>query len=121
MVRLIPWLLVLVLVGSGGGYWLGRKHGGEAEARRQALAQADLFHVAVTRAAQAGAGLRAIGAKLVAALEASHTTETVTVREVIEVIRENPEFSAVRRPAELDSLRREQLEAIAAGVDPDQL
>lgn len=121
MGRLIPWLLLLVLAGTGGGYWLGRQHGEAAEAARRDRQAADLFRAAVVRAASAGDALRAIGERLAAALEASHHEETETVRTIVQVIHENPEFAATSRPVELDRLRREQLEAIARAVEPDQL
>lgn len=121
MGRLIPWLLLLALSGTGGGYWLGRQHGAAAEGMRRDNQAADLFRVAVMRAAHAGQTLRDIGERLAVALEASHHNETETVRTIVQVIHENPEFAATSRPVELDRLRREQLEAIARSVDPDQL
>lgn len=121
MIRLAPWLLLAALSATAAAYGLGRKHGADAEGARRDLQDAATLRTAVERAARAGDALRKIGARLASALEASRGAEAETVRTVVEVIRENPDFAVVARPAELDRLRREQLQAVTRAVDPDQL
>lgn len=100
-------------------YQLGHRKGTElAELRHSAQRTADLA-AALDRATAIAAHLRALGQHLQQAMAASHERERVVVRTVTEVIRENPDFAAVQRPAELDRLRRAQLQAIADATAAD--
>lgn len=125
MIRGNWWLvaasIVCGLAGAALMYTSGYSAGVSAEAARREARDTRLLHDALDRATRAGTALRDIGTRVLAAMEESRETETETVRTVIEVIRENPDFAAVQRPADLGRLRRDQLEAIARAVDPDQL
>lgn len=117
---MIPLAAKVALLGAlssvaagAGGYALGRMQGAAAERDRQALDGYRAFAQAVQQAGRVLESVRAIGVRLAGELEQSREQERAGVRIVREVISANPEFAAVRRPAELDRLRRESLEAVA--------
>ncbi len=72
----------------------------------------------VARAADTGLALAGVGQQLAEAMAESHARETQDVRAVQEVIDAHPEYSALRRPTELQRLRdaRHARLSAAAGV-----
>lgn len=114
---LLPWLIAGWLLSLAGvGAW-GYHKGGDAAEARHAIAQASAYGKAVDRVLALGQKFAVIGARLADALADSAADETVRVRTVREVIRENPEFAAIRRPDDLQRLRVERLERIARATD----
>ena len=111
----------IVLVGSVaiGAYRTGHRHATDAahaerSAMRIAQAEAAADHAARgaeanARAAQAEAG----AARRIAEARQAAQRHTTTVQEVI---RDTPEFAAVVRPADLQRVRDDQLDAIAAAA-----
>lgn len=113
LLKALPWLLLAWAVSAGGAYALGRWHGNTAAAAQHQADGFSAYAAAVRQAADVLADVRDIGRRLAEALQASHRAEAQSVRTVREVIHANPDFAAVRRPAELERLRRQELEAIA--------
>jgi hypothetical protein len=115
-------VLLLVLAGSSGASaWWGYQRGHAASEARHTAAGIRAFTQAVQAAARAGEAVAAIGRELAAALEDSRETERTVVVRVREIVDADPEFAAVRRPAELQRLRRDALERIARAAEADQL
>jgi hypothetical protein len=119
--KALPWALLAAVVAIPSAYLVGKSHGESDEADRQAAAGASAFVEAVKDAAAVGAQIVRIGERLAIALQASTTAETEEVRTVREVIRENPDFGAMRRPAALERVRRTQLEAVRAATEAGRL
>lgn len=112
MNRILATALALILAALG-GYTAGHMRGAHIERQAQAAREGRALAQAIERATIAARELAAIGTQLRDAIAASHERERVVIKTVTEVIRENPEFAAVRRPRELDRLRQAQLQAIA--------
>ena len=121
MAKALPWLLLGAVVAVPAAYFQGHRNGVAEEADRNAAAGAAAFVAAVKDAAAAGPASAAIGKQLAVALQASAEAETQEVRTVREVIRENPDFGALRRPPALERVRRTQLEAVRAATEADRL
>jgi len=116
---LLPWLIAIWVASLAGvGAW-GYHKGGQAAEARHAITQATAYGAAVDRVLALSQQFAAIGARLADAMADSSADETVRVREVKEVIRENSEFAAIRRPADLQRLRVERLERIARAAEAD--
>jgi hypothetical protein len=114
-----PYVLGLLLLATGGAYLKGRGDGyAKAEREHEAAGVADLID-AVKTAAQVGEAVLEIGRELRDALAKSRAHETESVRTVTRIVREHPEFAAVRRPPELQRLRDAQLERIQRATETD--
>lgn len=119
LLKAAPYLLGALLLVAGAAYVKGRGDGyAKSEREHQAAGVADLI-AAVNTAAAVGDAIADVGRKLRDALADSRAHETTATRTVTKVIRENPEFAAVRRPAELQRLRDEQLERIRRAAEAD--
>ena len=111
--------LAFVAVVAVGAYRAGHRHAADAaqaelSALRTAQAEAAADHAA--RVAEANA--RAVRAEAdaeqrIAAARRAAQRHTITAQEVI---RDTPEFAAVVRPADLQRVRDDQLDAIAAAA-----
>lgn len=114
-----PWMLLgvalAIAAAAAGGYKLGR----DVEQGRIAEERVSVLTSAVVQVARIGDAMTKIGDRLAVALDASRERESAAVRVVREVVRDDPDFGAVRRPERLGRLRHEQLDAInrAAGSD----
>lgn len=115
--KVLGGLLVLALLALPVTYQVGRHDGKVAEEKREAAAASGAFIAAVQNVAKAGAEIARIGEALAVVVQESAQRETQAVRTVTKVIRENPDYAAVRRPADLERLRREQLEAVARAAE----
>ncbi len=119
LLQAAPYALGLLLLAVGGAYLTGRLHGyAKAEHEHQAAGVADLI-AAVKTAVKVGEAIADIGRKLRDQIADSRTHETQSTRTVTKVIREHPEFAAVRRPAELQRVRVDQLERIRRQTETD--
>lgn len=101
----------------GAGYLKG-KAAAEREAEAAGWRQ---FAAAVETAADVGRQVLAIGEQLRDQLAESHQREAGAVRTVTRIVHEHPDFAAVRRPPELERVRRDQLEAINRAAEADRL
>lgn len=99
-----------------GTYLLGRHHGGQAARVGFERSASRAFVAEYRRAVEATAEILRIGRQLAADLRDSQVREPETVVVVRREVANAPEFAAVRRPAELQRLRRAQLEAIGAAA-----
>lgn len=119
-----PYLLGAALVGLAGSHWWAYRSGIEAERQRQAQRQAADLATAVNRAIAVAGDVVGIGSELAEALRSSRQREGRVVGKIEEVFNADPtaaDFGAQRRPAELERLRREQLEAVGRPAQADQL
>lgn len=117
--KLAALLLAGALAAAGGAYLVGRRDGRAAAEAEQAVAGLQAYVAAVDRAARVLADVREIGRRLTRALEQSRHAERASVITVREVVRENPDFAAMRRPDRLARLRRDELAAIARAAEAD--
>lgn len=119
LLQAAPYLLGLLLLASGSAYVAGRFHGyAKAEHEHQAAGLEDLIK-AVKTAAAVGEAIADIGRKLRETMIDSRAHEAQSTRTVTKVIREHPDFAAVRRPAELQRVRVDQLERIRRAAETD--
>lgn len=100
-------------------YSYGHRKGAELAELHHAAQRTTDIAAALDRATAIAAHLRALGQHLQQAMATSHERERIVVKTVTEVIRENPDFAAVRRPPELDRVRQAQLQAIADATTAD--
>jgi hypothetical protein len=119
--QVLPWALLAAVLAVPAAYVVGRDHGGDAEKDRRAKVDAEAYVSAVEHVASLGEAIAIIGRSLATALQSSVTAETQDVRTVREVIHAYPEFGAVRRPAALERVRRQQLEDVAAATEANGL
>lgn len=114
--------IALALIASHGAIaWASYQRGADAAEARHTAAGIDAFVSAVQQAARAGEAIAAIGRDLVDALESSRTAERRAVVTVKEIVHANPDYAAVRRPAELQRLRHAELERITRAAEADRL
>lgn len=118
MTRILATLLALIML-TLTGYTAGYRRGVHIERQAHTAARAATLASALDRVAAAGQRMATLGEQLRDAIADSHERERVVVRTVTEVLRENPDFAAVRRPAELDRVRQSQLQAIADATAAD--
>lgn len=119
-----PYLLLALALGLVGSHWWAYRAGKAAEEDRHARQATIDLAKAVNRAIAVAGDVVDIGAELAAALRTSREREERTVRQVEEIFDADPvatDFGALRRPAELERLRREQLKAIGGSTEADQL
>lgn len=117
--KALPYLLGGLLLATGGAYVKGRADGyAKAEREHQVAGVADLID-AVKTAAAVGEAIADVGRKLREQLADSRAHETQATRTVTRIVRENPDFAAVRRPAELQRVRVDQLERIRRAAETD--
>lgn len=119
-----PYVLGALLLGLVGSHWWAYRAGVQAEQERQARTAAADLAKAVNRAISIAGDVVDIGAELAAALRTSREREERTVQQVEEIFDADPaaqNFGTLRRPAELERLRRVQLEAIGRGPQADRL
>ena len=119
LLQALPWLLLAVALSIGGAYLKGRHDGAEAAEAEQRAAGLRAYAAAVNTASRVLAGVRDIGQRLADELAASRQAEAQSVVTVREVIHANPDFGAVRRPVELERLRRAELESIRRAAQAD--
>ena len=98
-------------------HWFVYDAGVDTERARHQVRGARAYATAVETVAKVGDAVATIGRDLSDRLEQSRESERTSVRTVTRIIRENPDFAAVRRPAELERLRRDQLAAIARAAE----
>lgn len=119
-----PYAVGALLVGLLASHWWAYRAGVSAEEQRQARADAVDLATAVNRAIAIAGDVVEIGSALTTALRASRQREERAVQQVEEIFDADPaatDFGALRRPAELERLRRAQLEAIGRGSKTDRL
>lgn len=119
-----PYALGALLLGLVASHWWAYRAGVQAEEERQARAAAADLAKAVNRAIAVAGDVVEIGVELAAALRTSRQREERTVQQVEEIFDADPaatDFGALRRPAELERLRRVQLDAIGRSTEADRL
>ena len=113
--------LLLIATHTAVGVLAWRESAVRIERRHQA-AGLRTFVDAVKQAADVGRDVLAIGQQLALELSASREHERTAVQQVGRIADANPDFAAMRRPAELQRLRAEQLARIArAAAEADRL
>jgi hypothetical protein len=118
-IKLAGVALVACALCAGGGAAVGYSRGKAAAEARHSADVMRAYVAAVDRAAAVLADVLVIGQQLADSLAASHARERGITQRVREAIDEDPDFGAVRRPADLQRLRREQLERINATTAAD--
>ena len=113
--------LIACALCAGGGTWYGYAWGTEAEHNRTLANGLDAYIDEAKRTARISDAIAAIGAYLRTALADSREHERTTTTAIPRIIREHPDFAAVRRPPELQRLRRADLERIAAAAATDRV
>jgi hypothetical protein len=119
MLQLWPYLLGALLLAGTGTYVKGRIDGYAKSEREHQAAGVEGLIQAVRNVAAIGEAIAEIGRQLRAQLAESGAHESKSVATVAEVLRVNPEFAAVRRPADLQRVRDEQLERIRRATETD--
>lgn len=114
-----PALMLATLLMLGLAYLAGHQRGAKLQRQAHAAQQVASLSAAVDRLRLTSQRMAHIGTQIRDALSTSHEQERIVTRTVTEVIREHPEFAAQHRPAQLDQLRREQLQAIARATSTD--
>lgn len=119
LLKAAPYVLGVWLISLGGVYLYAHGKGyAKSEATHQA-AGIRTFVKAVERAAVVGRAIADIGVQLREELADSRAHESQSTRTVTRIIRENPDYAVVRRPVELQRVRRDQLERIARAAQAD--
>ena len=119
--KVLAGLLIVAMAVTPFAYFKGRSDGKALAEGRYAAAGLGVLRQAIDRVAKVGGEIAEIGKALAADLEASARDESASIRTVTKVIRENPDFAGVRRPDELERLRRQQLEAVGLATGSDRL
>jgi hypothetical protein len=109
-----------ILAGLAWSHWAAYDLGGKDMEREkaQAMLQAALDRAeALERLADANGRMLAIETDAAARIAAAQRSGAARVQTVERVIRENPDFAAVVRPADLERVRDDALADIAAAAD----
>jgi hypothetical protein len=126
--RFYPVLLIVIAFAGGAFYFNHALNAaydrglaaGRSEYREMVLQAQDLASQAQVREQEAliehERQMRVIEQEAARQLQEVQTNSLVQVRTVERVIRENPEFAAVVRPADLERVRNEQLAAIVSAA-----
>lgn len=109
---------LLALVATFGAGWLA---GADHQRDKYEVRGVRAYAAIAETVAKVGDAVEAIAQDLSARLAESHESERTAVRTVTRIVRENPDFAAVRRPAELERVRRDQLARIARAAEADRL
>ena len=117
----MPYLVGALLLGLIASHWWAYRKGIDAERQAQDLAATRQLAEAVSTATTVARGVASVAEKLAAELQRSRERERSAVRTVREIVTHEPEFAAVRRPAELDRLRRDQLDDITRAAETPRL
>ncbi len=119
LLQAAPYVVGAWVLSLGGAWWLGHSDGyADSEATHQA-AGVRQFVRAVEQAAEVGRAIYDIGAKLREQLADSRIHETTSRQTVRKALDAHPDFAAIRRPAELQRVRRADLERIARAAEAD--
>ena len=119
--QVMPWLVLALAVALTASHWWAYRKGVEAERLAQSQAATVLLAKALDTATKVARGVASVAEKLAAELQQSRVRERSAVRTVREIVTHEPDFAAVRRPAELERLRAEQIDQIARAAEAARL